>query len=144
MSTKTTTTNTAAFNPQGMSAYNTLQPTIQSALNQNMTNPWGAMAGNQQMAQGNQSIFGSSQQAFSNLAQGWQQRGLMSNSPLFAQQLQQVRQGTQSAQNNMYSNLLLQAQNLQTGSAIAASQYQPLQTGTKSVQSGGGGIGSFI
>lgn len=143
MSTKTTTTNTASFNPAGMSAYNTLQPSILNGLNQNMSNPWQAMAGNQQFAQGNQSIFGSSQNAFTNLSQGWQQRGLMSNSPLFSQQLQQQRQATQSGQNNMYTNLLLQAQNLATGSAIAASQYQPLQTGSQSVQSSGG-LGSFL
>jgi hypothetical protein len=126
-----------------MSAYNTLQPSILNGLNSAMSNPWQYMAGNQQMAQGNQSIFGQSQAGFSNLAQGWQQRGLMSNSPLFATQLQQQRQATQSAQGNMYSNLLLQAQNLQTGAAQAASQYQPLQTGTTSVGSTGG-LGSIL
>lgn len=143
MSTKTTTTNSAQFNSQGMSAYNTLQPSILSGLNQDMSDPWTAMAGNQQMAQGNQSIFGQSQAGFSGLAQNWQQRGLTANSPLFAQQMQQMRQATQSGQNNMYSNLLLQAQNLQTGAATAASQYQPLQTGTTSVGSTGG-LGTIL
>jgi hypothetical protein len=130
MSTKTTTTNTAAFNGAGMSGYNTLQPTIQSALQQNITNPWTAMAGNQQMAAGNQSIFGQSQQNFQGIAQSLQQRGISANSPLFAQQLNQQRNATQKQQGNMYSNLLLNAQNLSTQSATAASQYTPLQTGS--------------
>jgi hypothetical protein len=143
MSTKTTTTNTAAFNPAGMSAYNTLQPGIQAGLTQNISNPWAAIAGNQQYAAGNQGIFGQSQQNFQGIAQQMQQRGIMANSPLFAKQLQQQRLATQKAQGNMYSNLLLQANNLRTASATAASQYQPLQTGTTSTQKTGG-LGSFV
>ena len=138
MSTKTTTTNTAAFNPQGMSAYNSLQPSIQSGLTQNMSDPWTAMAGNQQMAQGNQSIFGQSQQGFQGLAQNWQQRNLNTNSPLFAAALQRMRGQTQQAQSGMYTNLLLNASNLRTSSAQAASQYTPLQTGTTSTGTQGG------
>ncbi len=143
MSTKTTTTDTATFNPAGMGAYNSLQPTIQSGLTQNMNDPWTAMAGNTQMAAGNRGIFDQSSGAFQNIAKSFQQRNIGSNSPLFASQLARMRRVTQGAQSDMYSNLLLQASNLRTGSATAASQYQPLQTGTQSVSSGGG-LGSFL
>ena len=143
MSTQTKTTDTATFDSGSMSAYNSLQPGIQNGLNQNQTDPWGMMAGNQQLAQGNQQIFDQSQQGGSNVVRSLQSRGIQSNSPLFAKQLQQMGTATRGAQSNMYSNLLLNAANLREGSAAAASQYQPLQTGQTST-SQKSGLGSII
>jgi hypothetical protein len=143
MSTKTTTTNTAAFNPTGMSAYNSMQPGVVGSLQQDMSDPWTAMAGNQQVAQGNASLFQTTQGAATAGMTNATNSGINTRSPMIGQQLSQLRSATKGAQSNMYTNLLLNAQQLQQGAATAASQYTPLQTGSTSTSSTGG-IGTYV
>ena len=143
MSTKKNTQTTATFNSAGQSAYNNLQPSITSGLQENTNNPWQAIAGNQQLAQGNQNIFNSTQQNNQNTVASLSQRGISSNSPLMAQQLAQSSQAGQRQQQGVYNNLLLTAGNVATSGAAAASGYQPQQTGNNT-SSWNSGLGTWL
>lgn len=143
MSSKKQTTTNASFNQGGLTAFNNLQSPIQTGLQQNMNNPWQAIAGNQQLAGANQNIFGQSQQLNQGTAQSLTQRGISANSPLFAQQMLQASASGRRQQNGALNNLLLTAGQVSTGGATAASQYQPLQTGATMVQ-GQSGLGTWL
>ena len=143
MSTKKKTTTTAAFDPSGTAAYNSLQPAVFNGLNQDTNNPWTAIGGNAQLAQGNNQIFGSTQQANQGLLQSFSERGIADSSPLVAQQLAQTAGAGRQQQAGVYNNLLLTAGNVATQGAGAASQYQPLQTGNTSTSSQSG-LGTWL
>jgi len=138
MSTKTKTTDTATYDPQSMGNYQGLQNPLMQGLQQNMSDPWSAMAFNTQLAQGNRQVFGQGQQYQQGTAQSMLRRGINPASPLFAAQLGRSSMAASRGQNSMYNNLLLTAGSLQQGSAEAAMQYQPLQTGQTSVTKKGG------
>jgi hypothetical protein len=143
MSTKKKTQTTGTFDAAGQSAYNNLQPSITSGLQENMNNPWQAIGGNQQLAQANQSIFNSTQQNNQDTVKSLTDRGISTNSPLFAQQVAQSSQTGQRQQQGAYNNLLLTAGNVATGGATAASQYQPQQTGNTQT-SWNSGLGTWL
>lgn len=143
MSTKKKTQTTASFDPTGMAAYQGLQGAIQSGLQQNMNDPFTAMGFNQQLAAGNNSVFGATQQNNTNAANSLQERGISANSGIFAQQLNNLQNSGAQMRNGMQNNLLLQAGNVAQSGATAAGQYQPLQTGGTNTQSTGG-LGSWL
>lgn len=143
MSTKKTTQTTATFDPNGLSAYGSLQTPIQQGLLADISNPWQAIGGNAQLAASNNSIFGQSQQNNTNAAQSLQNRGISATSGIFAQQLQNSRNANAVAQNAGYNNILLQSQQVAQNAATAAGQYQPLQTGGTNVQSQSG-LGTWL
>lgn len=141
MSTKKKTQTTATFNPTGMQSYQSLQNPIQQGLQQNMSDPFTAMAYNQQLAQSNSNVF--NQDYSSNVAGNMSGRGINPNSPLYQRAIQNAGMATRGQQNAGMNNLLLQAGQLSQGSAIAATQYQPLQTGTTSTNQNTG-LGSYV
>lgn len=141
MSSKKKTQTTATFDPTGMSSYQSLQNPIQQGLLNNMSDPWTAMAGNQQLAGSNLNIF--NQEQTSNTASNLSGRGINPNSPLYQRAIQNAGLATKGQQNAGMNNLLLQAGQLSQGSAIAASQYQPLQTGQTSTNQTSG-VGSYV
>jgi len=143
MSTKTKTTDSATFDPQSQGAYQSLQNPLMQGLQQNMSDPWSAMAFNTQLAQGNRQVFGQGQQYQQGTAQSMLRRGINPSSPLFAAQLGRSSMAASRGQNAMYGNLLLTAGNLQQGSAEAAMQYQPLQTGQTKITKTGG-LGAWL
>jgi hypothetical protein len=126
-----------------MSIYGGLNTAATSGLQSNMNDPYSAMGYNTQMAQGNQQIFGQSQQNNQGLVQSLVQRGINPNSPMFAMLVNQASRSTKMAQSGLQNNLMLQAQNLRQGSASAGMQFQPLQTGTKTTQ-GTSGVGAWV
>jgi hypothetical protein len=143
MSTKKQTKTTATFDPTGLSAYQGLQSSILGGLQENMNNPFQAMGFNQQVAAGNQSVFGTSQQNNTNAAESLAQRGISANSGIFAQTLNNVSNSTAQMKNNMNNNLLLGAGQVAQSGATAAGQYQPLQTGNNNTVTNSG-IGSWL
>jgi len=124
-----------------MQGYQGLQSKIQSGLQNNINDPWTAMQGNAQLAQGNTSTF--NQSPTSETAYSMSARGINPNSPLFQRQILNAGNATRQAQAGNLSSLLLQAGQLSQSSAIAASQYQPLQTGSTQT-SGNSGLGSYV
>ncbi len=143
MSTKKTTTDAATYDPQSMGYYQGFQNPLMQGLQQNMSDPWTAMAGNTQLAQGNRQVFGQGQQYQQETAQSMLRRGINPSSPLFAAQMGRASMAASRGQNSMYNNLLLTAGNLQQGSTEAAMQYRPLQTGT-STTTKTGGLGAWL
>lgn len=143
MSTKKKTQTSSAFDNSGLNAYNNLQKNVTSGLQENMNDPYSAMAFNSQLAQGNQSVFNSTQANNQNTVQSLTQRGISANSPLFAQQVKQSTQAGRNAQNGVFNNLLLTAGQVATGGAAGASGYSPLQTGNTTTQSSGG-LGTWL
>jgi len=143
VSKKTQTTTTASYDPTAMSMYGAMNTAATTGLQSNMNDPYSAMGFNTQMAQGNQQIFGQSQQNNQGLIQSLIQRGINPNSPMFAAMINNASRSTKMAQSGLQSNLLLEAQNLRTGSASTGMGYQPLQTGTKTTQ-GTSGLGTWV
>jgi hypothetical protein len=143
VSTKKQTTTTASYDPTAQNVYNQLNPAATAAAQQNMTNPWQAMQGNLLQGQMNNQVFGQTQVNNQALVQSLIQRGINPNSPMFTAMLNQAQRASGQARTAGTSNLLLQAQNLATGTAQAATMYQPLQTGGTSTEQTSG-LGTWL
>jgi len=126
------------YNPASMSAFNTLTPQMQGVLSQYMQNPWQAGYFQQMLQQGSSMIGQQGAQNTSNILQNARTQGWAGAAPSAYTQglLAQSGRGTSAAQSNLYGNLLLGAQQLQSGAAQTAAGYRPLQTGTTTTQSG--------
>jgi hypothetical protein len=143
MSTNNKTTSTNSYNPFAMGLYNGYQPMIQQAMQQNTTNSFGMIGGNQQMQNfndQNSAQFGSAQQ---NNVQSLLSRGIAPNSPFFSSQINKTANANNAAASGNYSNLLLQSQQFQNQNYNSMLNYSPLQTGGVQNQTQGG-LGSWL
>lgn len=143
MGTQNKTTSTAQFNTQAMGQYNQLQPSIGSALQGNIDNPFSNMMFNTQLGmqrQSNQAQFGAQQQA---LLQRSQALGINPSSPQYAYMMNQLQRQNMAGTSQGYNNLLLQASQLRQQSIGMAENYRPLQTGQTQTQSQSG-LGTWL
>lgn len=134
MSTKKTTTN--SYDPGSMANYQSLNQTGSNALLQNINNPTGNMAFQQQQQMQNlqnSNQYGQAQQA---LAQRSQAQGMNPSSPMMAQQQTQLANQNSASGAQGYNSLLLNASNMRQSSINSAMSNTPLQTGQTQTSSG--------
>src|SRR5574337_156800 len=129
MGTKNVTTQTNAYAPAGMGAYNALMPQMQQVLSSFMQDPMKAGYLNMLLQQG---LKGASQQG------AVQQQNLMQNlaaggfggqnlNPFLQSQIGKIGRATSGMKAQDYMNTLLQGANLRMGAASQASGFRPLQ-----------------
>lgn len=145
MGTKNVSTQTNAFAPAGMQAYNSLMPQMQGVLSNFMQNPMQAGYLNMLLQQG---IHGAQQQG------NVQQQNLMQNlaaggfggqnlSPFLQSQTAKIGRATSGMKAQDYMNTLLQGANLRMQAAGQAGGYRPLQTGSQTTQQVSG-LGTWL
>lgn len=142
MPTKTTSTNTAQFDPNSMNAYQGAISGGMGVLNQDIANPMSQIGFNQRIAMGNSQLFNSFQRNNSSLAQ---RAGAFGGAtPLFLQnQLAQNQRSLSSGQANLFNQNLLYADQVRQGAASQMMNFRPLQTGSTTTQAQSG-VGTWL
>lgn len=133
MSTKTTTTNTAQFDPNSMNAYQGAISGAMGVWNQDIANPQKQIGFNQRIAQGNSQLFNTFQRNNTSLAQRASAFG--GTTPGFLQnQMAQNQRSLSSGQANLFNQNLLYADQVRQNAATQMGNFKPLQTGSTMTQ----------
>lgn len=142
MPTKTTSTNTAQFDPGSMSTFQNFNRMGSNVLQQNIADPMKQINFNQRIAQSNSNLFNLNQRNNSNVAQRASMFG--NGMPGFAQnQLNQNNRWLSGQQNQNFNQNLFYADQLRQNSANSMLNYKPLQTGSTNVQQQSG-LGTWL
>lgn len=152
--TNTTTTTSDAtqqslFNQPSMSAFNAFQPAIQSGVMGDINDPFHSMFFNTQLGMADQALSSQNSSRMSANLQRMRAMGLGGNSALMNWQMRQNSLAGQSANSNMFNNLLLQGSQMRQNALNMAMGYRPLQTGqtqhsTQTQKQTSGGLGSWL
>lgn len=146
MGTKSTTTSTNQYNPQGMSAYNQMTPAMSSLNTQFMNSPFSNPQFQMQQLMGNSQANSMNQTGMNSLLQNMLGSGMAggASNPAATEMLQNQSRAATGLQSQLGFqqpvNNALQRQQMAMGTAAG---YQPLSTGNTQVKTTGG-LGSWL